>query len=178
VNLDKAVGICGEPFYTEERIINHLTNEHNLFKANAQARATICHVGRNNQTRFWCGFCGKVRRLDKVSGLEAWEERFSHIDSHFKSGEIVDDWIDDITHRPKGKKEKRRTDDQSSATGPQTATQSSSAVNPQQSASSNKRPRSVSADKSLPASQKARVQSHYSVNTYDNRAIWECVRAL
>jgi len=158
----RPAGICGLPFYTENKMTEHLAS-HNIYQSNATARASVNYVGRNNQTRFWCGFCGKVLSLKTVSGLAAWEERFTHIDGHFKNGEIVDDWIDDTTHTPKGEptketNKKRKTDDHSNV-GMNSAAQPSSSMTVPPSANSNKRPRSVSGDRS-PASQRRRGSSN------------------
>jgi hypothetical protein len=155
-------------------MISHLINQHSLFKSNATARAFVNYVGRNNQTRFWCGFCGKVLSLKTGSGLAAWEERFTHIDEHFKKGEMVDDWIDDSTHKPKGEStketdKKKKTDNQSNTSMHATAQPSSTMIAPL-SANSNKRARSVSGDRSLPALQRRRVSSSHQAFP-----MWGCV---
>ena len=50
-------------------------------------------VGRNGQLGFWCGFCIEIVQLTK-NGLDAWDERFDHIDDrHFKKGERIEDWF-------------------------------------------------------------------------------------
>jgi hypothetical protein len=55
-----------------------------------------CRIGRNCQARFWCGFCNKLIDLKK-KGLEAWTERFDHIDDHFMGRNCpirrIQDWI-------------------------------------------------------------------------------------
>jgi len=42
-----------------------------------------CRIGRNCQSRFWCGFCKELKELKK-RGIDAWTERFNHIDDHFE----------------------------------------------------------------------------------------------
>ena len=59
-------------------------------------------IGRNGQCGFWCGFCREIITLKK-RGLEAWDERFSHIDDlHFKKGETIDSWLPLDQDVPKG----------------------------------------------------------------------------
>ena len=49
-------------------------------------------MGRNGQLSFWCGFCRQILTLHKKD-LEAWDERFDHIDDqHFKKGEKIGKW--------------------------------------------------------------------------------------
>ena len=49
-------------------------------------------VGRNGQSGFWCGFCQQIVPLT-AKGLEAWDERFAHIDTqHFSKGMTIDSW--------------------------------------------------------------------------------------
>ncbi|CAG8977457.1 hypothetical protein HYALB_00007790 [Hymenoscyphus albidus] len=56
-----------------------------------------CRIGRNSQDRFWCGFC--VRLIDlRKKGLDAWTERFDHIDDHFMGRDKFEklgirDWV-------------------------------------------------------------------------------------
>ena len=171
-------GICGIPEYAEDRMVSHLIKEHLLYQTEAVAKTKVCHVGRNNQTRFWCGFCGEVRALQNVSGLEAWDERFTHIDEHFKKGQSVDDWIDDITHQRKGdavkerKQRGRRTDDRNATSSMPGASQVSSTIPVPGSSDSHKRQRSVSGDRSLPPAQ--RMRGSLNQMAYD-RGMWTCV---
>ena len=60
-------------------------------------------IGRNGQSGFWCGFCKRVVSLQS-RGLEAWDERFDHIDDcHFKRGERIDEsWYPLESDIPKG----------------------------------------------------------------------------
>lgn len=60
-------------------------------------------IGRNGQSGFWCGFCKRVVPL-RSRGLEAWDERFDHIDDcHFKRGERIDEgWYPLQSDIPKG----------------------------------------------------------------------------
>lgn len=59
-------------------------------------------IGRNGQCGFWCGFCCEIVTLKK-RGLEAWDERFSHIDDlHFKKGQTIDLWVPLDKEIPKG----------------------------------------------------------------------------
>lgn len=59
-------------------------------------------LGTNCQCGFWCGFCKEIIKLDN-KGLEAWDERFNHIDEHFtKQGRRINDWIPPDDDKPKG----------------------------------------------------------------------------
>ena len=59
-------------------------------------------IGRNCQSQVWCGFCQKIISLDH-RGLEAWDERFNHIDVHFmKERRIIADYVPVDGDRPKG----------------------------------------------------------------------------
>jgi hypothetical protein len=93
-------------------MIDHLRTEHfnnNKHDEDELIRlADESHVHRNNQVRFWCGFCCKVipyprasskivgESRERLVGTEAWAWRFNHIDEHFKQERVVDDWIDDL----------------------------------------------------------------------------------
>lgn len=46
-----------------------------------QAKLKRRRIGRNWEGAFWCGFCEEVISL-KHKNLDAWDERFDHIDSH------------------------------------------------------------------------------------------------
>src|SRR5205085_4765051 len=49
----------------------------------------------------WCGFCRKLISL-KNQGLEAWDERFDHIDTeHFRKGQKITNWLPPSGHRTK-----------------------------------------------------------------------------
>lgn len=67
-----------------------------------RAQTKSNRIGRNGQCGFWCGFCREIVTLKK-RGLEAWDERFSHIDDlHFKKGETMDSWLPLDKEVPKG----------------------------------------------------------------------------
>ena len=69
----------------------------------AREQSKRVRIGRNGQSGFWCGFCKKVVSL-RSKGLEAWDERFDHIDDwHFKKGERIDEgWYPLESDVPKG----------------------------------------------------------------------------
>lgn len=65
-----------------------------------------CRIGRNCQARFWCGFCSQIIGLES-KGLDAWTERFDHIDDHFMGNhglkkQCILDWISVDSRRLKG----------------------------------------------------------------------------
>lgn len=61
----------------------HLTEIHKIEDADAvDAKASVRRIGPNSQAHFWCGFCKEVVNLEQ-KGVDAWTERFNHIDDHF-----------------------------------------------------------------------------------------------
>ncbi|KAK3325454.1 hypothetical protein B0H66DRAFT_529490 [Apodospora peruviana] len=74
--------LCGKVCHRRETFTNHLEKEHNLGQKAIEGKWATCRVGRNCETRFWCGFCKMVVELEHRGG-RAWTERFNHIDEHF-----------------------------------------------------------------------------------------------
>ncbi|KAI1473706.1 hypothetical protein F4774DRAFT_423901 [Daldinia eschscholtzii] len=75
---------CGRNFPRRELFKHHLGTSHNIKEQEYMERKLeTCRVGRNLETRFWCGFCQQVIETTK-EGIEAWAERFNHIDDHFQ----------------------------------------------------------------------------------------------
>lgn len=63
-------------------------------------------IGRNGQGQFWCGFCQALVRVGS-EGLDAWQERFDHIDfQHFARGQRIDDWLPPKGMLTKGERQK------------------------------------------------------------------------
>jgi hypothetical protein len=97
--------MCGKQLWSDELMIQHLQGIHQMKnRKQCDEEAEKGHVHRNNQVRFWCGFCEKIIDIpvDK-KGKEAWAWRFSHIDDmHFKKEQERDTWIDDYEHKSKG----------------------------------------------------------------------------
>ncbi|KAL4888699.1 hypothetical protein BDV59DRAFT_136847 [Aspergillus ambiguus] len=84
---------CARLFYRQEVYVQHLRKVHHA--DDAAVRDALCRnrMGRNGQSRFWCGFCRDIVPL-KSQGIDAWNERFNHIDAeHFKKGERIADWL-------------------------------------------------------------------------------------
>lgn len=100
-DLSKRYGVCAKIFYAGSAFEEHLKDGHKIF----DDRLVTNHVqegriGRGNQGRFWCGFCKKILDLHE-QGVPGWDERFNHIDSHFKDGNSVDNWVDAETSQTK-----------------------------------------------------------------------------
>ena len=92
VNPRSQINQCAKIFYRREQFQTHLKETH-LIKDDEKIREHCKRhrIGRNGQSGFWCGFCKKIVTL-KHKGLEAWDERFNHIDKeHFKLGQRIDD---------------------------------------------------------------------------------------
>jgi hypothetical protein len=76
-------GACTKVFYHSEPFRTHLTEKHKIEDAaTIDQKMESQHFSPNQQVQFWCGFC--VRHVDlKGKGVQAWNERFDHIDDHF-----------------------------------------------------------------------------------------------
>ncbi|KAI4182512.1 MAG: hypothetical protein LQ348_004834 [Seirophora lacunosa] len=98
-----ALGQCARIFYRREQFQGHLREKHGLENEDQiREQSKSCRIGRNGQSTFWCGFCRKIVEL-KMEGLDAWEERFSHIDNqHYKGGQTICDWVPLDSDIPKG----------------------------------------------------------------------------
>lgn len=100
-------GACAKVCYRRLSFQEHLKKEHNMSNDdNIKAKLDASRIGRNGQERFWCGFCNKLVELRK-KGLEAWTERFDHIDDHFMGRhnfpkQSIQDWIPVDSDKPKG----------------------------------------------------------------------------
>lgn len=74
---------CTKVFFSADMVRNHLTKVHNVTDLDAiERKIDARRMGASNQGRFWCGFCEKILDLDR-KGVDAWTERFNHIDAHF-----------------------------------------------------------------------------------------------
>ncbi|KAI8950647.1 hypothetical protein F4801DRAFT_331600 [Xylaria longipes] len=74
---------CEKVYYRREIFRGHLEKDHQTTDQNVlEAKLEKCRVGRNCEARFWCGFCQEVVEI-KQKGIQAWAERFDHIDEHF-----------------------------------------------------------------------------------------------
>ncbi|KAL8902548.1 MAG: hypothetical protein Q9207_004604 [Kuettlingeria erythrocarpa] len=98
-----AMGQCARIFYRREQFQSHLREKHGIEKDDdIRDRCKRYRIGRNGQMAFWCGFCKQIVEL-KTEGLDAWEERFSHIDDfHYKKGQTIYDWVPLDSDIPKG----------------------------------------------------------------------------
>lgn len=98
---------CTKVCYRRMTFQEHLRKDHHISDETIiQTKTDECKIGRNCQSRFWCGFCGKSVDL-KRKGLEAWTERFDHIDDHFmgRGGvpkQSITEWIPVDSDKPKG----------------------------------------------------------------------------
>ena len=84
---------CAKVFYRREQYHAHLKDQHEVKdEGEIRQRSQRNRVGRNGQNGFWCGFCRKIVTLNS-RGLEAWDERFHHIDrQHFNKEQTIDQW--------------------------------------------------------------------------------------
>ncbi|ORY59452.1 uncharacterized protein BCR38DRAFT_57368 [Pseudomassariella vexata] len=96
VSSSKLSEPCGKVNHRRESFRQHLQIHHKLQGDIVDAKIESCHVGRNCDARFWCGFCQEIVEITQ-KGLDAWAERFNHIDDHFfgrnkLSKKQIDDW--------------------------------------------------------------------------------------
>ncbi|KAI1389782.1 uncharacterized protein F4822DRAFT_213280 [Hypoxylon trugodes] len=95
--------VCGKSIYRRELFKQHLNTVHHISNQGAlEAKLEMCRVGRNCEARFWCGFCYEIIEIKK-EGIEAWTERFNHIDDHFHGRNNlpqrhISDWENECSH--------------------------------------------------------------------------------
>ena len=89
-----AIRQCASVFHRREQFQTHLRERHQILDEDKiRDQCKRHHIGRNGQNGFWCGFCKKIVELNH-KGLEAWEERFRHIDEkHYKKGQTIHEWV-------------------------------------------------------------------------------------
>ncbi|GME48962.1 c2h2 type zinc finger domain protein [Neofusicoccum parvum] len=98
---------CAEIFYESKVFEKHLRDSHRIAdQKHIDTELRTRRIGRNGQSRFWCGFCQRIIEL-KTRFVEAWEERFNHIDEHFKLKRPITEWLDIEANKPKGEVEAR-----------------------------------------------------------------------
>lgn len=74
---------CGRTCHRREQFKFHLSKDHGIGdSAVVDLKLDSCRIGRNCESRFWCGFCKEIVEIQE-GGLKAWTERFNHIDDHF-----------------------------------------------------------------------------------------------
>jgi len=93
---------CAKLSYRRDEFQDHLKVDHEIVDgAHIQERCKKSRIGRNGQGGFWCGFCKEIVKLEK-RGSEAWDERFNHIDGHFKEEFSIANWYPVDKDVPKG----------------------------------------------------------------------------
>lgn len=91
-------GPCAKVCYRRQTFQDHLSKDHSISdEAGIKSKVEGCRIGRNCQSRFWCGFCTRLIDLTK-KGIDAWTERFDHIDDHFMGRrdmpkQDIQDWV-------------------------------------------------------------------------------------
>lgn len=81
IRTDDSSETCGNNSLHRELFVSHLEKVHKLQDDAIEKKLSSCRVGRNCEANFWCGFCQVIVSI-KGKGLEAWTERFDHIDDH------------------------------------------------------------------------------------------------
>jgi hypothetical protein len=107
-------------FYNSDAFIMHLRSIHSVDDDTISLLKREQRIGRNCQSRFWCGFCGEIVVL-QTKGLEGANERFDHIDRHFHRGEAIEAWSEMDGSGVKGEE---RSGDENESKGYHTSTAS------------------------------------------------------
>ena len=153
---EKSTGaVCAKVCYRRQTFTDHLQKDH-LISDNdvVTMKVKTCHIGRNCQERFWCGFCLKLIHLTKKS-VDAWTERFDHIDDHFMgrhglTQQSIQEWVPvDSSDKPNADVSIRHDLDQS--TGDETQEESSQSPDSTSSNESSHELSSVARESSAPA---------------------------
>ncbi|KAI1639589.1 hypothetical protein F4809DRAFT_656480 [Biscogniauxia mediterranea] len=80
---ENPMATCGKNIQRKEVFRQHLENHHQIKDPKVvELKLEKCRLGRNCETRFWCGFCEATVEI-REKGIKAWTERFNHIDDHF-----------------------------------------------------------------------------------------------
>ncbi len=87
---------CGRVCHRLESLKSHLRTGHGIHDpAVLEKKLADCRMGRNFESRFWCGFCQKTIE-PTGSGGPMHTERFDHIDDHFNGRGTpkmdIDEW--------------------------------------------------------------------------------------
>ena len=101
---ESKINQCAKIFFRRDPFQAHLRKDHGIHDDEyIREQCRQRRIGRNWQNGFWCGFCKQIVKLN-TKGLEAWDERFNHIDDqHFKQGRNIDEWYPMDKDLPKGK---------------------------------------------------------------------------
>lgn len=94
---------CGAYFFLQEEFRKHLESQHQMTDPEVAAQQIKRRrIGRNGQSQFWCGFCQNLIQLQSKRAA-AWDERFEHIDHHFKrESRPIEKWLCVQSNRFKG----------------------------------------------------------------------------
>lgn len=172
-SLPSEAPTCAKVCYRRLSFLEHLKSSHSdFFKAvdekEINKKVDECRIGRNCQARFWCGFCKKLVDL-KRKGLDAWNERFDHVDNHFMGRGVeekrIEDWVP-VNNMEKAAFDKRSEDSSSgssarSSPDAETGTSLDNAIDlePETPGGSKRRRVSDSDDEPRPAKQIKKAES-------------------
>ncbi|KAI1459285.1 hypothetical protein F4805DRAFT_92883 [Annulohypoxylon moriforme] len=127
--------ICGKVMPRRELFKQHLVTTHHIKDSTVlETKIERCRVGRNSEVRFWCGFCREIIEVKK-DGIEAWTERFNHIDDHFhgrnnQEKKEIKDWQDECSPSSRVESPANDSEDCSvTSSTPATSTNSSDTLN-------------------------------------------------
>ncbi|KAE8550323.1 hypothetical protein EYB25_006549 [Talaromyces marneffei] len=100
---------CAKLFLQQKDFVEHLRTVHHAEPGTIDHQITNGRIGANDaesKFRYWCGFCKEIKPVEKT-GVDALNERFDHIDLHFRRNENIKTWIPAKGHTEKGAQKKR-----------------------------------------------------------------------
>ncbi|KAK4122321.1 hypothetical protein N657DRAFT_499390 [Parathielavia appendiculata] len=168
---------CGKVCHRRESLKSHLERDHGIQDLGVlDKKLTDCRMGRNFESRFWCGFCQKTIEPTGKGG-PAHSERFDHIDDHFNGrGGLpkadIRDWkhVDtDPVESPRSSPDKGASSFRES--GRRSPTPSSSVT---RSSGSNPRKRVHGRDEDCDASSSRAKRLRNGRASGSKEAFWEC----
>lgn len=91
--------VCSKVCHRRETFKHHLKKDHGIEdRKEMEEKLERGRTGpKYESTRFWCGFCVQIIETNQ-KGLDAWKERYNHIDDHLsgrKCKKDKSDWKSD-----------------------------------------------------------------------------------
>ena len=87
-------GVFYEAYHWRAGYLQHLEQSRVDSPVQTIKQADANHLPRDNQGKFWCGFCDRIVDIKGGSGAPTWEKRFTHIHRHLDDGWKVASWVE------------------------------------------------------------------------------------
>jgi hypothetical protein len=91
-------------FFKKKIYVSHLEHKHRESRDSIKDHLKKQRLGRDRQTTFWCGFCKRIIDLNK-KGIDGMDERFNHVDEHFKQQRDIRTWVECDSGKTKGQRQ-------------------------------------------------------------------------